>query len=275
MAKGMSLHIGVNEVDPGHYGTDGALALCETDAKDMQQIAKAMKFGDEILLTKKATRDAVTTGIKQAAAALSSGDLFLISYAGHGSQVPDTNGDESDGRDETWCLYDGMMIDDELKALWKTFKPGVRVLVLSDSCHSGTVSRAPDWMSPVDTSSLVPRYLPEEVSFRAFRTNRGFYDDVMKKLQELLKQAATQPSAADTSVLLLAGCQDNQKSYEKGSNGMFTSALLSVWNEGMFKGNYDSFHSSISGRMPSYQSPNIDKQGADIASFVAQKPFTI
>jgi hypothetical protein len=275
MAKGISLHIGVNEIDPGHYGTNGALALCETDAKDMRQIAKAAGFSDDILLTKKATRDGVMSGIKAAAASLSTGDIFFISYAGHGSTVPDTNGDEEDGRDETWCLYDGMMIDDELKALWKTFKPGVRVLIVSDSCHSGTVSRAPDWVMTTDESSLTPRYLPEEVSFRAFRTNRTFYDDVMKKLKELLSKAASSSGGGDASVLLFAGCQDNQKSYEKGQNGMFTSALLSTWNEGQFSGSYSKLYSRICSRMPSYQSPNLDKQGADVAAFVAQRPFTI
>ena len=275
MAKGISLHIGLNRIDPNHYGTDGALSLCEADAQDMHQIAQASGFSGNILLTDAATRDAVRTGIQDAARALSSGDLFFLSYAGHGAQVPDTNGDEEDGRDETWCLYDGMLIDDELKTLWKTFKPGVCVLSISDSCHSGTVSRAPDWLSMPVESSLTPRYLPEEVSFRAFRTNRGFYEDVLEKLKELLAQTASSPGAADTSVLLLAGCQDNQKSYEKGQNGMFTSALLSVWNEGQFKGDYAKFYSKICSRMPSYQSPNLDKQGANIEAFVVKTPFTI
>ncbi|MBU0595514.1 caspase family protein [Candidatus Bipolaricaulota bacterium] len=278
MANGISLHIGVNELDPGHYGGKYSLKACEADATDMQLIAKASGFGNDILLTKKATRGAVISGIKGAAAALSGGDIFFLSYAGHGSQVPDTNGDEPDGRDETWCLYDGMLIDDELKALWKLFKPGVRILLLSDSCHSGTVSRAPIWMAP---DAPLARYLDEEVSFRAFRTNRAFYDDVMKKLKELIQQAAkaakdaAKAGSADTSVLLMSGCQDNQTSQDGAHNGRFTGTLLSVWNEGQFKGDYGSLHSRIVSRMPPDQTPNLDKQGASIASFVAQRPFTI
>src|SRR4030065_82189 len=50
------------------------------------------------------------------------------------------NGDaEDDGLDETWCLYDGEFLDDELFELWTKFQPGVRILAFSDSCHSGTV----------------------------------------------------------------------------------------------------------------------------------------
>lgn len=41
MAKGISLHIGLNSVDPVHYqGWDGKLAACEFDAKDMVALAR-------------------------------------------------------------------------------------------------------------------------------------------------------------------------------------------------------------------------------------------
>ncbi len=43
--------------------------------------------------------------------------------------------------DETWVCYDRQLVDDELYELWGKFKSGVRILALSDSCHSGTVTR--------------------------------------------------------------------------------------------------------------------------------------
>ena len=40
MAKGISLHIGLNSVDPKHYGGwDGKLQACEQDSVDMQALA--------------------------------------------------------------------------------------------------------------------------------------------------------------------------------------------------------------------------------------------
>ena len=60
-------------------------------------------FKSTLLLTKAATSKNVIAAIADAAATLHSGDFFLLSYSGHGGQVPDTNGDETeDDMDETW-----------------------------------------------------------------------------------------------------------------------------------------------------------------------------
>src|SRR6476660_420854 len=66
-AKGLSLHIGLNGVDPKAYGGwAGPLKACEADAQDMGTIAKDGGFTSSLLLTKNATRAAVINGIKAA-----------------------------------------------------------------------------------------------------------------------------------------------------------------------------------------------------------------
>ena len=150
MPQGISVHIGLNSVDPRHYeGWDGQLTACEADAKDMQALAKKQRFSSStLLLTRAATAQAVSDAILGAAKALKSGDLFFLTYSGHGGQVDDTNSEEKDRMDETWVCYDRQLIDDEVYELWSKFKLGVRILVLSDSCHSGTVTRKiPDLVS--------------------------------------------------------------------------------------------------------------------------------
>ena len=67
----------------------------------------------------------------------------MLTYSGHGGQLKDENNDEDDFLDETWCLYDRQYVDDELNARLRDFKPGVKIFVLSDACHSGTVVKAP------------------------------------------------------------------------------------------------------------------------------------
>jgi lysophospholipase L1-like esterase len=141
--RGWSLHVGVNHIDPAHYGSDAPLYGCHFDAEDMERIAAERGFEKRtVLLDEQATRDEVRNTIAAAAAELKAGDVFMFTYAGHGSQVPDFNSDEDDGADETLCLFDGMLIDDELYELWSHFADDVRIVMISDSCHSGTVSRA-------------------------------------------------------------------------------------------------------------------------------------
>src|SRR5689334_22820 len=131
MATGISLHIGLNAVDPDHYsGWDGSLMAGEADALDMQLIANACGFTSKILLTDKATRKNVIAAIVAAQKKLKDGDYFLLSFSGHGGQLPDLGTDEIDALDETWSLFDGQLIDDELYRLWAGFKD-VRIFVIS------------------------------------------------------------------------------------------------------------------------------------------------
>ena len=114
-SKALSLHIGLNAVSGAAYaGWTGPLVACEFDAHDMAAIARQRGMKASVLLTKKATRAATLSGLRAAARALRPGDLFFLSYSGHGGQVPDVTGDEADRKDETWCLHDGQLIDDEL-----------------------------------------------------------------------------------------------------------------------------------------------------------------
>src|SRR5262245_37774163 len=119
MAKGISVHIGLNRVNTSAYPgySIPILSGCVNDAKDMKAIAGSLGYSSTLLLDDQATASAVISAIGKAAKNCVSGDILFLTYSGHGSQVPDTNGDEPDGQDETWVLYDRMLIDDELYGL--------------------------------------------------------------------------------------------------------------------------------------------------------------
>ncbi len=271
-AKGLSLHLGLNSVDPVHYqGWDGQLTACEFDAHDMKAIAIARGLTPTVMLTKQVTAKAVIGAITAAAKALKSGDLFLLTYSGHGGQVPDTNGDETDpGRqDETWVLFDRQLIDDELWGLWKKFKAGVRIFVLSDSCHSGTVSRdIPPGIGLPNTGPR-PRLMPRPEAARVYKANRALYDGIQKGIP------ASETAKVKASVLLISGCQDNQVSLDGDRNGLFTQTLRKVWGNGKFKGSYRQFRDQIVSRMPITQTPNYSLVGRAHSKFEAQVPFSL
>lgn len=141
--RAVSLHIGLNRVDPSGYGGwSGPLSGCEADADTMTAIAEVEGFSTNQLKTADATSGNVLDAIAQIADVLESGDIFFLTYAGHGSQIPNGNNDpELDSQDETWCLYDRQLLDDEIEAAFAEFGAGVNIVLLSDSCHSGTIYR--------------------------------------------------------------------------------------------------------------------------------------
>ncbi len=270
-AQGISLHIGLNFVDPDHYGGwDGELKACEFDARDMKALAESRGFKPMIMLTREATALAVIGAIRSAARVLKKGDTFLLTYSGHGGQVPDTNHDETDAerQDETWVLWDRQLIDDELWALWGKFKAGVRILVLSDSCHSGTVVRA---MPAFPASGPAPRIrlMPPARAKAVYRANRALYAAVQKSVP------AGEKAKVGASVLLVSGCQDNQFSLDGQRNGLFTEHLKKVWKKGAFKGGLRKFRDTIAQKMPAQQTPNYYVVGRPDPAFEEQTPFTI
>ncbi len=285
MAKGAALTIGLNSVDPNHYqGWSGDLMACEADAHDMTQIAKSRGFSTSTLLTKNATRGAVTQAIRSHAGALAAGDIFMLSYSGHGGQLPDLNGDEDDAEDETWCLYDGELLDDELYQGLATFPAGVRVLVFSDSCHSGTAVKAAYYTAGGTTTYAARttrelgggagetcyRTMPTAVALRTYQANQAMYDPILKD-----RQVRESRAKVKASVLLLSGCQDNQLSADGTFNGLFTGTLKRVWNGGKFRSSYRTFRDRIVSRMPPEQTPNYFTVGAPNPQFEEQRPFSV
>jgi hypothetical protein len=297
VVQGISLHIGLNSVDPAHYsGWSGPLVACEADARDMQAIAKSVGFRTSILLTAQATRDMVLYEIAAAAKILVAGDIFLITNSSHGGQVPDLNGDEADGLDETWCLYNGELIDDELYMAITAFVAGVRIVIASDSCHSGTVAKTPEMQAlygdmfkytmamsglgshiGIEPKLLAndflaaprPKAMPPEIALRTYMENKEFYDS---KNSPEIKNAQANVAA---SGILLAGCQDNQLSMDGTFNGKFTETLKAVWNGGAYQSNYAQFVQDIRAKMPATQSPNYFPFGASDPAFAGQRPFSI
>lgn len=296
--KALSLHLGLNSVDPAHYaGWDGPLAACEFDARDMSALARSRKMSATVLLTSEATRARVLKGIRNAARQLKKGDLFFLTFSGHGGQVEDVSGDEDDldaydKQDETWCLFDAQLIDDELHYELSRFAAGVRILVLSDSCHSGTVTRAAPPITDPARPNARSRLMPPAIGRRTYTANKAFYDALQADVEKRAgKSAVADPDAALAEVaassrltaivkkfkpaaILISGCQDNQTSMDGDRNGAFTEQLLQVWNNGAFTGNYAQFHAVIKQGLPATQTPNFFVLGP-AGSFVRETPFSV
>ncbi|MGA8753177.1 caspase family protein, partial [Candidatus Deferrimicrobium sp.] len=147
-----ALLVGINRYpDPGNE-----LKGCVNDVRQMADTLKSRYGfpGDgslRILTDARATTKAILDGLAWLTAGASPGDSLVFHFSGHGSQVPDRNGDEtSDRLDEILCPYDldwdHPLTDDDLAAACADVPPGALLTVILDCCHSGTGLRdfAPD-----------------------------------------------------------------------------------------------------------------------------------
>src|SRR5215510_2906742 len=265
MAIGISLNIGLNQVDPKRYGDYfDELEGCENDARDMRALAAAQGFQTTLMLNNQATSTTVTNKIKDAANQLSGGDFILLTYSGHGAQlINELNEDEeSDGLDETWALFDRNLIDDELTVLWSQFRPDVRILVISDSCHSGAFTR------PFGSGRRSRGIRRRSQQGRMIQF-REIYDAIRRRLPNM---RALEIGAC---VLSLSACEDGQSADDGAENGAFTGALLLIWDNGAFIGDYHRLYQSLLEENLYLQKPQISLTGSSNISFMEQRPFTI
>lgn len=259
---GISLHIGLNELDASKYPMDpydpdfpdgwhGKLGGCHRDAEAMCEIAKSQQLETTMLLSEKATVENVKGAVADAAGKLKAGDTFFISFAGHGGSIPDLTGDEReegedefgvDEYDETWCLYDRHLIDDEKNLMYLDFGAGVQILELSDSCYSGTGDRSDD-----DEMDSIPgvRRMSRGMSDACYIARKEQYDQIQYDAKEVLDAKPEEEQERKASYLLISACQEDEIAGDGSPNGKFTGAVLTVWNKGIFRGTYKEFRDEV------------------------------
>lgn len=128
-----------------YEGTTSALAGCLQDANDWAAELERRGYEVVTLLGREASKAGILGTLERAVAATKYRDQLVVTYSGHGTWVPDRDGDEADGRDEAICPDDypraGMVTDDDLYGVFSAAEHGERIVMVSDSCHSGTLNR--------------------------------------------------------------------------------------------------------------------------------------
>ena len=205
--------IGINDY-PGHRND---LKGCVNDAQGWYHILQKT-FGfttPSLLLNSQAKKATVLKELNHLVDKAKVGDVLAITFSGHGTAKPDwssNEADEPDSKDEAWCLYDGLLLDDDIRSIIKRLQEGVRLIVISDSCHSGTVTRA--FLKSVGMEVYAkPRYMPPEDIAEANLLGglkikkRLFYSE------ENMKE------------ILISGCKATEYSYDAKFNGKPMGAL--------------------------------------------------
>lgn len=200
-----ALCIGIND----YPGTDSDLSGCVNDCNDWAAALSGRGFTVTQLIDAQANKAAIVEAITALVGDAARGDTVVLTYSGHGTWVPDQSGDEPDGRDEALCPWDigqgNVLLDDELRGLFADRARGVRVLLISDSCHSGSVTKG-------DAAELDPglpraRFLAPEAWMRGVR------------LPTQTPRKLLGGMARTGGDLLMAGCLDTQFSWDTRFNG--------------------------------------------------------
>jgi hypothetical protein len=208
-----------------------ALQGCVNDAGDMAKLCRDfLGCGAADITTladSQATKDNIMSNLKSMVSGAKTGkySYLVFSFSSHGTQVPDTSGDEPDRADEAFCPHDlaekngawdpkHIITDDELHDLLITLPENVLLEVFLDTCHSGTGLRAVDLLP-----GRQPRFIPPP-SYKAFSRVDGCRSRGLNKM--LLEKGITHH-------ILWAACRSDQTSADAhiGSSwhGAFTYYL--------------------------------------------------
>lgn len=249
MAKALALLVGLKSVDPTCYnGWDGTAGCwgCELDVDNIERILSPLGYEIKTLKTAEATRDGILASLYRASENTAEGDIFVFYYSGHGGQQPDLNGDEVDGKDETLVAYDREVIDDKVHEALTRFKSGVRAVMISDSCNSGTNYRG-RMTVPVNNEAI---FMP---------VARGSNERVNINAQ----------------LIHLGGCRDGFSSEGYQGGGAFTMALCRAWQNGTFTGTFEELHEKIRELITTSQKPQYNEYGQVTDAFREQRAFAV
>jgi hypothetical protein len=254
MAKRAVL-IGINK-----YQVPGAdLQGCVNDVKNLKGVLTTYYgFADKDIATltdAQATKKGMERAIKKLITKAKKGDVLLLHYSGHGSNVPDDNGDESDHRDEILCPTDldwkNPFRDDWLRKALGKLRREVNLTVIMDCCHSGTITRV---MNPFDAPRR-QRYLPCPLDLMATESGRKLRGTLRGQLGKAPRGRKRKKDIvhADIQELLITGCRDTQTSadaYISGSyNGALTYYLVESIKEAEGKLTYRELHQRTAAKL--------------------------
>jgi hypothetical protein len=232
--------VGINNY-PGIFND---LKGCVNDAKDWSALLQGFGFEVSMMLDSQATRASVKAALQGLVNSTNAGDIAVFTYSGHGTQVTDFSSDEGDPYDEAIYLYDGTVVDDDLRVILQGIHPQATLVVISDSCFSGSVTR-------IAGEKAIPRFVPPVVSTAGRTAKRQF----------LLPEA-------DMPELLITGCSNSEYSYDAEFNGRPNGAM-SAYAIQVIKQNpnvtYRELYSSLRQQLPSKDYPQTPQlEGSDV-----------
>lgn len=202
---------------------DSPLRGCVNDVRDMADfLTQKCKFkaGDIRLLTdNRATTQGIRERLDWLLEGIKAGDRILFHYSGHGAQVATRSPrGEVDGLDEVICPVDfdwsnsKMIRDKDFHKLFSAVPNGVEFLWVSDSCHSGDLTKSiPRAKAKQKNKTILP---PADLDWR-----------LRIATEKNIKAMGMTKAANQLNVALISGCKSNQTSADAAFRNRYNGAL--------------------------------------------------
>lgn len=236
-AEDRALVIGIEQYRPGIRPALGAINDAGTIERFLTERLNFPASQIRVLRGAEATEAGIRKAFAELIAGTKAGDRVFVYYSGHGSNLPDDDGDEKgDGWDETIVPYDagprgaGQIRDDQF-ARWVANLAGRRIVMIFDSCHSGTISRGVG----IEDGDKESRYLPpdEPTIKEAPQTQAPLTRDFKLVSDGLIGDNRI---SQQSDLVVISAAQQDQKAYSMQSGGQWkgglTVALLDSYSSG-------------------------------------------
>ncbi|MFN0099098.1 MAG: caspase family protein [Gemmatimonadaceae bacterium] len=206
---------------------------CVNDSRAWQTRLEKVGFTVTSLRNRNATRAHMLSALTSLVNESRSGDQLVFQYAGHGTQVPDLNGDEIDRFDEALVPIDyqqgELLTDDDIYQACARLRerPGVTLTFFMDCCNSGTNTRVAPLPKPGQNQNVRFLRMPASVLRE--------YESVRKS-----QRAGAAPTASERDpvpgVVSFAACLDHEFAFETDGHGDFTTHATGVIDSILAKG---------------------------------------
>jgi hypothetical protein len=209
------------------------LAGCVADARMWAATLAALGFESTLLVDEAATRTAIVDSLRRLVASGEPGDVLVFQFAGHGTRLPDVDGDEAGedtpDRDEALCPVDfasgAFVIDDDLRQELAAIPDGVNVTLFADCCHSGTITR----LAVGPTAPARGRSATGSRRARFLRADGAMIAAHRRYREHLGPQARSAPRPLELMrEVVFSACLSGEVAYENGGHGDFTLRATGV-----------------------------------------------
>ena len=192
-------------------GNSRKFGSCPGACMDASSILDKVDAGRKVLLLdRQATRSSVLNELREGVSGTDDDGLFVFFFSGHGGQVRSSDKSETDGKDETLCLWDGELVDNQIWSVLQSAR--CRVFMVTDCCNSGTNYMVAGPFRVLELSRLQAR------------------------------------GSSSPRLLHWGGCGDGAYSYGDDTGGVMTNAILKLVGKGFsYKRAFDRVFSACKG----------------------------